>query len=176
MFGIGMPELILILALALILIGPKKLPDLAKSLGRALGEFKRATNDLKDSLEIDHEISEVKKAFTDVKDEIQDGIDVSMGSDRLLSDDRPAGEDGNLDRLKSAFDEMNEPGTPPGNGSDASAAGQTGPVPDDPYGLEETGPVAPKPEDAEFPPDPVPDNQMTEPKPKENDSAHAEGR
>ena len=41
MFGIGMPEMILILAVALIVIGPKKLPDLAKSLGRALGEFKK---------------------------------------------------------------------------------------------------------------------------------------
>ena len=39
MFGIGMPEMILILAVALIVIGPKKLPDLAKSLGRAIGEF-----------------------------------------------------------------------------------------------------------------------------------------
>jgi sec-independent protein translocase protein TatB len=42
MFGIGMPEMILILAVALIVIGPKKLPDLAKSLGRAFGEFKKA--------------------------------------------------------------------------------------------------------------------------------------
>jgi TatA/E family protein of Tat protein translocase len=49
MFGIGMPEMFLILAIALIVIGPKKLPDLAKSLGRAFAEFKRATSELKDS-------------------------------------------------------------------------------------------------------------------------------
>ena len=53
MFGIGMPELILILAIALIVIGPKKLPDLAKSLGRAMREFKKATNAFKESMEID---------------------------------------------------------------------------------------------------------------------------
>ncbi|MGM0642639.1 MAG: twin-arginine translocase TatA/TatE family subunit, partial [Thermodesulfobacteriota bacterium] len=43
MFGLGMPEILLILALALIVIGPKRLPDLAKTLGKAMGEFKRAT-------------------------------------------------------------------------------------------------------------------------------------
>jgi TatA/E family protein of Tat protein translocase len=52
MFGIGMPEMILILAIALIVIGPKKLPDLAKSLGRAMREFKRATSEFKESIEI----------------------------------------------------------------------------------------------------------------------------
>lgn len=48
MFGIGMPELILILGLALIVLGPKKLPELAKALGKGLAEFRRATDELKD--------------------------------------------------------------------------------------------------------------------------------
>jgi TatA/E family protein of Tat protein translocase len=51
MFGIGMPELLLILALALIVLGPKKLPDLARAAGRGLAEFKRATDELKSSFD-----------------------------------------------------------------------------------------------------------------------------
>lgn len=50
MFGIGMPELLLIMAVALIVIGPKKLPDLARSLGRGLSEFRKATDELKNTL------------------------------------------------------------------------------------------------------------------------------
>ena len=53
MFGMGMPEILLILAIALIVIGPKKLPEIAKSLGKAMGEFKRATNELKQSINED---------------------------------------------------------------------------------------------------------------------------
>ena len=47
MFGIGSPELLMIMALALIVLGPKRLPDLAKALGRGLSEFKRASDELK---------------------------------------------------------------------------------------------------------------------------------
>jgi len=78
MFGIGMPEMILILAIALIVIGPKKLPDLAKSLGRAFAEFKRATSELKETLEINDELKEAKSTFDDMSKEIRDAMDVKV--------------------------------------------------------------------------------------------------
>ncbi len=77
MFGIGMPEMLLILAIALIVIGPKKLPDLAKSLGRAFAEFKRATSELKESLEMDSELKDIKTTFDDMSSDIKEAIDVA---------------------------------------------------------------------------------------------------
>jgi TatA/E family protein of Tat protein translocase len=50
MFNIGMPELLMILALALIILGPRKLPELARGLGKGLAEFKRATRELQEPL------------------------------------------------------------------------------------------------------------------------------
>lgn len=54
MFGIGMQELIIIAVIALLIVGPKKLPDLAKSIGKGLSEFRRAadgvTEDIKDAV------------------------------------------------------------------------------------------------------------------------------
>ncbi|HEX8954439.1 MAG TPA: twin-arginine translocase TatA/TatE family subunit [Polyangia bacterium] len=53
MFGLGMGELIVILAIALIFLGPKRLPDVATSLGKAIRSFRKATRDLTEQLEID---------------------------------------------------------------------------------------------------------------------------
>ena len=58
MFGIGMTEMLLIAALALVVLGPKKLPDLARSLGKGFAEFKRATNELKSAIDLETEKEE----------------------------------------------------------------------------------------------------------------------
>jgi len=50
MFGIGIPELIIIAIIALIVVGPEKLPDLAKTLGKSFNEFKKATEEITDDL------------------------------------------------------------------------------------------------------------------------------
>ncbi|PLY02460.1 MAG: twin-arginine translocase subunit TatB [Desulfuromonas sp.] len=62
MFGIGMTELMIIAAVALVVIGPKKLPDLARSLGRGFAEFKRATNELKGSFDLEMRREEERHA------------------------------------------------------------------------------------------------------------------
>ena len=122
MFGIGMPELIVILAVALIVIGPKKLPDLAKSLGRALGEFKKATNDLKESIYVDDEIKDVKKTLKDFNRNTHPSISKILDKDKneskSSSDKKPeskeadraevkSGADDPMEKLKNAFDDLN---------------------------------------------------------------------
>ena len=65
MFGsIGMPELIIILVIALIIFGPRKLPELGRSLGKSIGEFKRASNELRSTLEEEIRIEEQRDRTT----------------------------------------------------------------------------------------------------------------
>ena len=61
MASIGMPEMLVILVIALIIFGPRKLPELGKSLGKSLAEFKRASNELKSTLEEEIKIEELQQ-------------------------------------------------------------------------------------------------------------------
>ena len=109
MFGIGMPEMLLILAIALIVIGPKKLPDLAKTLGRALGEFKRATSDLKESIQAETGLDDVRASFKTVDQELKKSVDlVDTGPDTEATEtENPATPDP-LASVKKAFDGLNQ--------------------------------------------------------------------
>ena len=69
MFGLGATELVVILVLALILLGPSKLPQVASGLGKAIRQFRKATRDLSDQLDID---DEVKAPFRELKAAIRD--------------------------------------------------------------------------------------------------------
>jgi sec-independent protein translocase protein TatA len=62
MFGsLGMPELIVIFVIALIVFGPRKLPELGRSLGRGIAEFKKATSELQNTLEDEIRADEVQR-------------------------------------------------------------------------------------------------------------------
>lgn len=69
MFGIGVSELIVIFIIALIVIGPQKLPDIAKALGKAFAEFKKATEEIKNSVKDDIEktANSVTESYKEVK-------------------------------------------------------------------------------------------------------------
>jgi Tat protein translocase TatB subunit len=71
MFGIGMPELLIILAVALIVLGPKRLPELARSIGKGLAEFKRSTEELKENLNLEEDLKDVQKDLKDLVDPYQ---------------------------------------------------------------------------------------------------------
>jgi len=93
-FGtIGMPELILIFVVALLLFGPRKMPQIGRSIGRALGEFRRASNDFKRTIEDEVAADEIREVERDLKEIRQVGHDVVKQVDDSVLDGEPQGGD-----------------------------------------------------------------------------------
>ncbi len=78
MFGpLGMPEIIMIFIVGLLLFGPRKMPELGRSIGRALGEFRRASNEFKRTVEDEvaaEDIRSVEKDLRDIKNAGADAV------------------------------------------------------------------------------------------------------
>jgi len=66
MFGIGMQEIVLICVIALIVVGPKKMPELARALGKGYGEFRRAFEEMKRNVETDFQTDEIRRSLLDL--------------------------------------------------------------------------------------------------------------
>ena len=85
MFGLGLPELIVIFVIALVIFGPKKLPDLGKALGKGIAEFKRPTQEVKDTIETEVRAAESSIDLAKLKSEVE-------GKEADLKSEASAGE------------------------------------------------------------------------------------
>ena len=80
MGSLGMQEIIIIFVLALIIFGPRKLPELGKTIGKGLAEFKKASNELKQTWEEEVRLDKEREAITDIVK------DTTVKPSELLSD------------------------------------------------------------------------------------------
>ncbi len=103
MFGIGLPEFILIMALALIVVGPDKLPDLAKSVAKGILELKKTANTLKESL------SEEGSPLADLKPELEE-VAQSL-KDQVLNNDEEGWSRAKSDKIYDGIEPVDNKST-----------------------------------------------------------------
>lgn len=88
--SLGVPELLFILVLALLVFGPRKLPEIGRTLGRAMGEFRRATSDLKRTLDVELSAEEISKPPAPVATPVARPVEKAAPAPLSDSDDPPA--------------------------------------------------------------------------------------
>ncbi|MBW2390194.1 MAG: twin-arginine translocase TatA/TatE family subunit [Deltaproteobacteria bacterium] len=123
MFGIGPVELAVVLVVALLVMGPKKLPELARTVGRGLAEFRRASNDLRRSMDLDLESHKIEPppapaqtsspyqppepgsqlAESERENEVED-----QAKDEARHETKDEPEDGNPDKVDDEVDEVDD--------------------------------------------------------------------
>jgi len=94
MFGLGLPELIVIFVIALVVFGPKKLPELGKSLGRAIAEFKKASQEFQDSMQEEMKQVEKEADLEKMKKEVEASVTIQPQIDAPKTDSPDAAEKG----------------------------------------------------------------------------------
>ena len=93
MFGIGMQEILVVLVIALVVIGPKKLPEIAKALGKGYGEFRRAFEDMKSSINVDINTDDEKERLRQINARVAEteSLKAEPVPERLPYDPLPSG-------------------------------------------------------------------------------------
>lgn len=74
MGNLGFGELLMIFAVALVIFGPRKLPEIGRTIGKALGEFRRATNELKNTLEEEVRVEEVRNTLASARESVTSAV------------------------------------------------------------------------------------------------------
>jgi len=145
MFGLGTTEIVIILLIALIVVGPSEIPKVARALGRGMAQLRKATDELKETVEEDKDLKMIKDSFQEAADTVRGTIKYDEMFDKVFPEDEDeaktddAGEDYPIEDDQDAeltYDDVfpgdDEP-TPPAEGpktesaSEGSAAPQSGP-------------------------------------------------
>ena len=127
MFGIGMQEIVLICVIALIVVGPKKMPELARALGKGYGEFRRAFDEMKRNVETDFQTDEIRRSLLDLPPPPLPTAVPNPRPESLLTD--PPAAAAQPDPSPSPYPEMMDAAPPPPEqpGSAASPAAEQPP-------------------------------------------------